>query len=84
MDELVLAIVISLWIATLLVLAIWVAFWKSRTKKRAISESEEELVSEKISLENKPAVVTKITSVQPIYKPYPTVTHEVGRDSTGK
>ncbi len=72
MNELGLAIALSLWIATLLVLAIWVAFWKTRKKKRSDAESDEEFLSEEFSqIDDEPALETKVSSVQPIYKPYP-------------
>ena len=77
MNELGLAIAISLWIATLLILAIGVVFWKTRKKKRRSSESEEEFLSEEFSqIDDEPALATKVSSVQPIYKPYP-ITYEV-------
>jgi cbb3-type cytochrome oxidase subunit 3 len=76
MNELGLAIVLSLWIATLLVLAIWVAFWKTRKKKLASSESEEFLSDDFSQIDDEPALETKLSSVQPIYKPYP-ITFEV-------
>ena len=79
MDELGLAILLSLWIATLLVLAIWVVFWKTRKKKREKTESEEFLSDEFSQIDDEPVLETKLSSIQPIYKPYP-ITFEVRRE----
>ena len=82
MDELGLAILLSLWIATLLVLAIWVAFWKTRKKKRERTESDEFLSDEFSQIDDEPVLDTKLSSIQPIYKPYP-ITFEVGWEGVG-
>ena len=74
MNEIGLAIALSLWIATLIILAGWVVFWKTRKKKRTNSESEEEFLSEEISeIDDEPAFSTKVTSIQPSYRPYPII-----------
>ena len=74
MNEVSLAVALSLWIATLLILVIWVAFWKTKKKKTVHSDSEEEFLSEEISQnDDEPAFGTKLSSIQPIYKPYPIV-----------
>lgn len=74
MNELGLAIALSLWIATLIILAVWVIFWKTRKKKRTNSESEEEFLSEEISqIDDEPVFSTKVSSIQPSYRPYPII-----------
>ena len=77
MNELALAIALSLWIATLIILVVWVVFWKTRKKKHTNSESEEEFLSEEISHDDEPALSTKVASVQPSYKPYPPIIYQV-------
>lgn len=71
MNEVGLSITISLWIATLLILALWIAFWKTRKKKRENSKSEEYFSEEISQIDNEPALATKLSSIQPVYNPYP-------------